>query len=198
MSKFNGKKTNNARVDAKVLLRESIFNEFQYAPSVLEIFCGSGEMYDAVWKNATKYNGVDVNKYFDERDTICGDAEKALKIINIKQYEVFDIDAYGSPYDILYKILNDIGDFRKFGFVITDGTQMDLRMGRVCSGIRKLSGIETKVLKRAHLIHDDIIMIIVKNICKKIGGSLQSFKIAKGLTGSGMRYYSFIVNRDAV
>lgn len=198
MSKFNGKKTNNARIDAKIVLRESILAELNHTSSVLEVFCGSGEMYSSVWSRAKKYKGIDKKKSFDERDAICGDAYKALKLINIKEYDIFDIDSYGSPYTILSEIIDNIGYQAKIGFVITDGTQMDLRMGRVCDGIRRLSGIESSVLKKAHLIHDKLILMIVNNICRKMGGVLQSFKIAKGVTGSGMRYYSFIVNRDSV
>lgn len=198
MSKFRGVKTNNAKTNAKKELRQSVFSEIKNQ-KVLEVFCGSGEMYHAVWKYAEMYTGIDKVKFFDERHTICGDAEKAIRLVNVNDYNIFDIDAYGSPYEILNYIIDKIDDSnRKIGFVITDGINMDLKLGRVCLGLRRFVDYDHHIAKRAHILHDEFIKIVLERIKERLKGNISSFKIAHGNKGSNMRYYSFIVNRDVV
>jgi tRNA G26 N,N-dimethylase Trm1 len=156
-------------------------------------------MYKNVWHNSEKYTGIDKVKYFDERHTICGDAEKAVRLIDVNDYNIFDIDAYGSPYEILDYIVDKIDTSnKKIAFVITDGIDMDLRLGRVCTGLRKFIGYDFHIAKRAHVLHDDFIKIVIDKIKDKLKGSVCLFLIAQGTKGSSMRYYSFVVNRDAV
>ena len=198
MSKFNGVKTNNAKTNAKTEIRLSVLSEIEN-PKVLEVFCGAGEMYKNVWHNSEKYTGIDKVKYFDERHTICGDAEKAVRLIDVNDYNIFDIDAYGSPYEILDYIVDKIDTSnKKIAFVITDGIDMDLRLGRVCAGLRKFIGYDFHIAKRAHVLHEDFIKIVIDKIKDKLKGSVCLFLIAQGTKGSSMRYYSFVVNRDAV
>lgn len=198
MSKFNGVKTNNAKTNAKQKLRESVFDNMTDV-SILEVYCGAGEMYKSVWHKAKKYTGIDKVKFFDERHTVCGDAEKAIRLVNINDYNVFDIDAYGSPYEILDYIVNKIdSNNKKIGFVITDGVNMDLKLGRVCKGLRAFIGYDYHIAKRANVLHDEFIKITIEKIADILKGKIENLLIAQGVTGSSMRYYSFIVNRDVV
>ena len=198
MSKFNGVKTNNAKTNAKTEIRLSVLSEIEN-PKVLEVFCGAGEMYKNVWHNSEKYTGIDKVKYFDERHTICGDAEKAVRLVDVNDYNVFDVDAYGSPYEILDFIVKKIDlNYKKIGFVVTDGVNMDLKLGRVCKGLRHFIGYDFHIAKRANVLHDDFIKIVIDKIAEHLKGKIECLLIAQGVTGSSMRYYSFIVNRDAV
>ena len=192
MSKFNGKKTNNAKTTAKAELRLSVLNSIKN-PRVLEVFCGGGEMYNTVWNKAEKYTGIDKVKQFDERNTICGDARKALRLVNLSEFNIFDIDAYGSPYDVLDDILN-LGELKKpVGFCITDGINMDLKLGRVCKGLRKFIRYEHNIAKRANTLHDKFIKIVCDDVAKRLNGEVGNFMVATGKTGATMKYYSFIV-----
>jgi len=198
MSKFKGVKTNNAKTDAKQKLRESVFLNMKNS-NVLEVYCGSGEMYNAVWYKAEKYTGIDKVKFFDKRHTICGDAEKAIRLVDINDYNIFDIDAYGSPYEILDYIVGKIDlKNKKIGFVVTDGVNIDLKLGRVCKGLRRFIGYDFHIAKRANVLHDDFIKIVIDKIAEKLKGKVENLLIAQGVTGAAMRYYSFVINRDAV
>jgi len=196
MSKFRGVKTNNAKTSIKDLIRRDMLLSVD-SPNVLEVFCGSGEMYEKVWHKANKYTGIDKVKQFDKRHTICGDAQKAITIVDLNEYNIFDIDAYGSPYEILDYITRQILNQNVIGFVLTDGTNMDLRLGRVCKGLRSMAGIKNQILKRASSIHNDIISLVVAETEKRLNGKASRFQLAVGRTGSAMRYYSFIITRDA-
>lgn len=195
MSKFNGVKTNNARGTAKAEIRESVFNLLDGERNTLEVFCGAGEMYRSVWHKSDRYTGIDKQKYFDERHTVCGDALKALRLVEISKYNIFDIDAYGSPYEALQYILKFVGDHKKVAFVLTDGTNIDLKMGRLSKGMRFFTGLDFHVAKRAHVFHDNFIIDVVNKVCSTLNGNAENLRIAKGNKGSAMRYYSFVVNR---
>ena len=193
MSKFQGAKTDNAQISAKEEIRKKILSEIEN-PCVLEVFCGAGEMYQKVWRKADCYTGIDKRKFFDGRHTICGDAEKAIRVVDINKYNIFDIDAYGSPYNIIsYIVQNRVFD-GETAFVVTDGSAMDLRLGRVSKGLRELSGIKNHVLKKASSIHDELILKVIENIENITGKKATNFMIAKGRTGAAMRYYAFVLS----
>lgn len=198
MSKFNGVKTDNAKITAKKKIREFILSKVEKT-SVLEVFCGAGDMYRDVWHQADSYTGIDKRKFFDKRNTLCGDAEKVLSVIDIDCFNVFDIDAYGSPYDCLDLILKRYaGNHKEVAFIITDGVAMDLRMGRICKGIRNIIGIDSHILKKANLIQEELIIKIIENIELKLNGRVFFKKFAKGKTGAAMKYYAIIVKINDV
>jgi hypothetical protein len=196
MSKFKGKKTNNAKITAKKDIRLEVLSFFDCA-SVLEVFCGSGEMYRYVWSSAQNYIGIDKNKYFDERKTICGDAEKIIRKVDLSEFNIFDIDAYGSPYEIADYITLNIPQSDKLAFIFTDGVEMDLRMGRICKGIRAMTGLDGHVLKKANLIHCDLIKKTIETIEQRLKMRVILTRIAKGVTGSKMHYWAIVLTRDA-
>lgn len=195
MSKFRGVKTDNAKTQAKRDIREFTLHNIRSA-HVLEVYCGGGEMYRDIWREADSYTGVDNKKYFDERHTICGDAEKVVSAIDLGSFNVFDIDAYGSPYEVLDIITNRIraSEHKKIGFVITDGIEMDLKLGRICKGLRLLTGINMHIVKRAHVIHDDLISSVIARVSERLQMKVDAVKIARGKTGASMRYYAFLLS----
>jgi hypothetical protein len=197
MSKFRGVKTNNAKTNAKQQIRESALCAIDGEKYTLEVYCGAGEMYQSVWHQSDIYMGIDKVKFFDERNTICGDARKAIRLVDISKFNIFDIDAYGSPYEILADILPLVGCHKKIAFVLTDGTNMDLKLGRISKGMRFFTGIDFHIAKRANVLHDDFIKDVIAKTCEMLNGKAEGVRIAKGVKGSAMRYYCFIVNRDA-
>lgn len=197
MSKFNGVKTNNAKTDVKQKMRQSALDSIDGERNTLEVFCGAGKMYTLVWHKSDTYTGIDKVKFFDSRHTICGDARKALRLVDISKFNIFDIDAYGSPYETLRDILPLVGDHSKIAFVLTDGTNMDLKLGRISKGMRFFTGIDFHIAKRAHVLHDEFINDVIDKTAQMLNGAVENKRIAKGVTGSAMRYYTFTINRDA-
>lgn len=196
MSHFKGVKTNNAKISAKEKLR--YFGNIKDL-SVLDIFCGSGEMYNKSWKNAKSYEGIDIKKYEeqDERVLHIGDAPSILKQIkDINKFDIFDIDAYGSPYECLYIISNKIKIKNEKYFIITDGIEIDLRMGNIEQFFGLLADLKPKKINNIHIMHDILIKKVIENLCKKLNCQYKDFQIAKGLTGSGMRYYKFTLFKN--
>lgn len=190
MSKFNGVKTDNAKVIQKIDFRNFALENVDDA-AVLEIYCGAGEMYRRVWKKAPYYMGIDRKKFFDERNVIIGDAMKALMTIDVSRFNIIDIDAYGSPYDVM-NYISEVFSGSQLALVVTDGSAMDLRHGRINKGLRDLTRVDPHILKRSHKVHDFLIKIALENFAKKTNMNLIKYRIATGVTGSAMRYYCAI------
>ena len=105
MSKFRGVKTDNGKTNLKIDIRKRLIGKID-DPRVIEFCCGSGVMFRNVWSDANDYLGIDKKKFFDDRKTICGDAKKSISMIDVCKYNIYDVDTYGSPYEILYEIVN--------------------------------------------------------------------------------------------
>ena len=201
MSKFGGVKTDNAKNTAKntakIAIRNDVLTLFGDDSRVLDVFCGKLQMYDEVWHKCSLYKGVDIRKVFVKGvDTHCCDNLKYIKFNDIREFNIFDIDSYGSPYIQLYEILNQLvdSDAGRVGFCITDGVNMDMKMGRVCAGVRLLSGIKENRIKKIHKNHDNLIKIIIMNCAKMLNKRVIYSKISKGVTGASMRYYAFVLD----
>jgi len=195
MSKFKGKKTKNAPTNAKEKIRTSVLDYIQ-EPSVLELFCGSGVMYSKVWYKCNSYIGVDIEPQNDHRMTVSCDAFEYAKSANIEGINVFDIDAFGSPYKCLLAIIKRLKKANienRIAFCITDGIEIDMRMSNIQYEMAELAGVSVKKVKNAHLIHDRLIKLIISNIANILDSVVVSAVMSKGNTGAGMRYYSFVI-----
>ena len=73
---------------------------------------------------------------------------------------------------------------------------MDLKMGRLCKGVRAMIEIDSKIFKKANNIHGKIIDDIVKKVAAMLDAKVIHKQFAKGKTGAAMRYYAFVVERD--
>jgi hypothetical protein len=77
---------------------------------VLDCYAGIGHMYDAVWKKADRYLGID--KRFSRKPGAefgqCwkGDNERLIeRAMQHVQWNIVDLDAYGSPWVMLRRVL---------------------------------------------------------------------------------------------
>lgn len=95
-------KTHNrpGALEAKAALRRHVLELVQPA-RVLDAYCGPiGEMHRAVWHGATSYVGIDQEwRREDARTRFVGDTCTILRAIDLNAFNVFDLDAFGSPWD---------------------------------------------------------------------------------------------------
>jgi hypothetical protein len=115
--------------------------------SVLDAFCGSGQMFDAVWKRAANYAGCDERAWdFTGPPRFVCDNVTLLRSIDLATFNVFDLDAYGSPWKAAAVIAARRGwrSGECGALVLTDGSSMRTRFGGKTSGMsiaRGASGI---------------------------------------------------------
>lgn len=114
-------KVDNSATDLKARLR---IRNLPEKPAVLDLFCGTGQMYQAVYKDrAILYHGVDREKVHDPKICTLADNLSFLTKSDINQFNVFDLDDYGCPWKQIYLI------FRKLHrpdatLFVTDGLVM--------------------------------------------------------------------------
>lgn len=135
-------KVDNSATELKAQLR---IRNLPEAPAVLDLFCGTGQMYRAAYKDrAILYHGVDKEKVHDPEICTLADNLAFLQREDIDRYNVFDLDDYGSPWKQLYIILRKINrpDVTIF---ITDGLVMH----------QKVDGKVTKFVSATERIRRD-------------------------------------------
>lgn len=132
--------------EAKLQLRRNVLAHVPTA-HVFDAFCGPvGEMYEGVWKAAASYVGVDVEwRLRDPRRRFVADNLLVMRSIDLQAFNVFDFDAFGSPWDQMATLLarrtwsaGEVG-----AVVLTDGGERDARCGELSASIARLAGVET-------------------------------------------------------
>lgn len=136
---------NNERaVEAKIKLRRNVLELVQPA-RVFDAFCGfDGEMYRSVWCEADEYVGVDMRWRIDDpRPRFVADNRRVMRAIDLGAYNVFDIDAYGSPWEQLTILAarRRWSTGERGAVVITDGSSIKLRTGGVLGAMARICGL---------------------------------------------------------
>lgn len=116
---------------AKVRLRELALGHVGTA-SVLDCFCGLGEMHTAVWRKADRYVGCDEQEWdFTGPPRFVCNNLMLLRALDLQQFNIFDLDAYGSPWEQAMIIASRRlwGPGENGAIVLTDGSSMRTRFG---------------------------------------------------------------------
>jgi len=131
---------------AKIELRRNVL-ELVRPSRVFDAFCGLGEMWRGVWRDAEEYLGCDERQWTQSeqhRRLVC-DNKLALRALDLSRFNVFDFDAYGSPWEQMTILAArrrwECGE--RGAVVFTDGTSMKLRFGGLPHSMASLVGVPT-------------------------------------------------------
>ena len=110
---------------------------------VLDAYAGAGVMYRAVWNRAARYTACDRKFFFDKRTAYVCNNELLFKVIDLSRFNLFDLDAYGSPWENCLTIAKRrvVSPGERIGIVLTDGSSLKLRFGSAPTAINELTGI---------------------------------------------------------
>jgi len=98
---LSSRQTDNSYLNEKIALRERYLPDKKNI-NVLELFSGHG----IIWNNI-KYRNPDINinvlriDIKDIKGCLRGNNLKFIPALNVKNYDIIDIDAYGVPFDQL-------------------------------------------------------------------------------------------------
>jgi hypothetical protein len=182
-------KTDNGRgaKRAKVELREHVLEAVQPA-RVFDAFCGLGEMWSSVWNKAASYVGCDSREWTadEKHKRFVADNRLVMRCVDLQAFNVFDFDAYGSPWDQLIILAKrrtwaegEIG-----AVVITDGSSMKTRFGSVSTSMAAMLGVSRDGLPRSMKTAAEIQKLLIGKWCKVAGVRAQRIWRAEG-KGSG-------------
>lgn len=130
-------KTDNSMVGIKIALRKKFLPDNS---SVLDCFCGNGSMYRGAYAGIVNYyHGLDSTKIHTDGICTLTDNERWIRENDISMFNVFDLDAYGCPWKLLFLICKKL-TAGKFVFFITDG--LVLRNKRSSNPSKFLSATE--------------------------------------------------------
>ncbi len=136
-----------ATKQAKLDLRLKVLSEVRPA-RVLDLFCGTGEMYRGAWHDASSYVGCD-NRPWDRSHPprFVADNRRLLRCLDLQCYNVFDLDAYGSPWDQLEILAArrrwEHGE--QGAIVFTDSSSLKTRWGCLPKSMARALGISPAV-----------------------------------------------------
>lgn len=134
-------------VEAKVSVRRHVLEEIGAEnAAVLDCFAGAGHMHRAIWSKASSYTGVDERFFFDQRTAFVADNRILLRSIDLTPFNVFDLDAYGSPWEqaLIIAKRRPTKPGSRIGIVLTEGSSLSLQFGFLPSELSQITGIPSK------------------------------------------------------
>jgi hypothetical protein len=108
---------------------------------VLDLFAGSGRLHRAVWKDAASYVGCDERFFWDARSCYVVDNRLLLRAIDLAPYTVFDMDAYGSPWEcaLIVARRRRVAKGERIGIVMTEGSSTKMKFGSLPKAMAELA-----------------------------------------------------------
>lgn len=129
-------------LSVKVALRQHVLDHVSPA-RVLDAFCGCAVMYGAVWRRAKGYVPCDSAPWApgDPVRFVC-DNRRLLRSLDLRDFNVFDFDAFGSPWEqvLILAARRKWGGGEKGAIVITDGSTIRSHFARSTPALDELVG----------------------------------------------------------
>jgi len=192
----SGTKTDNnpQAFKAKVAIRRNVLATIGAGAAVFDAFGGSGKMFSEVWKDAGNYTGCDLKPQGDSRLMFRADNRRVLRAIDLSQFGIIDLDAYGSPWEqaVIVADRRRVAPGELFGLILTEGSGFSYKMNFVPAAISILTGLNTKHVglgKKQNAVIDRAIAGLVRRMNCTIEKRWQ----AEGKTGMSMRYIGLVL-----
>jgi hypothetical protein len=137
--------TDNSYLAEKISLRiESLCKFGKEDINVLECFAGDGYIWEACKKNSTKkINVLRIDKKEDKKGIyLKGDNQKFISAINLSNFNIIDLDAYGSPFTMLEYI------FKSNYKGCIHCTYINSVIGRINNKMLNILGFSNQMIKK--------------------------------------------------
>lgn len=161
---------------------------------VFDAFAGAGSMHKAVWSKAASYVGCDEKFFFDRRSAYVGDNKIVMRSIKLEPFNVFDLDAYGSPWEqaIIVARRRPVRPLDRIGFVLTEGSTIALRFTRTPPALAEIA----KIPRNASGISrsaKDVVNLAIAGLCREMNCRLVKRWQAERSGGSRMTYIGLVL-----
>ena len=200
MGRFSASLAGVAKVDNhvrsapdKIEIRRNVLGEV--GATVFDAFAGAGHMYRAVWKDAPGYVGCD-KRWFpkDDRLAYVSDNLRVLRAIDLKPFGIFDLDAYGSPWEQAFVVAarRPVKPGERIGFCLTDGSSIKLKMGGAPIAMAQLAGLNPKAVGLAGS-HDEVIERALHGLAARMRCTLTRLWRARGTSAAKVIYLGVVM-----
>lgn len=145
---WNIQKRDNSReaLKAKTEIRRAVLDVIGAdAAHVFDAFAGTGVMFREVWHQAASCVGCDETEFdiTDQRVAYVGDNRRIMRCLDLGAFNLFDFDAYGSPWEQVYlmSVRRKIAPGERIGMILTEGQGMKMNMGGMSTALSKVGGV---------------------------------------------------------
>lgn len=194
--KQSGKKTDNHRQSAraKVDMRRHLLVAITQ-PRVFDAFAGAGKMHREVWHQADTYTGCDIKWYRDARHVFVAKNQRVLRAIDLAEFNVFDFDAYGSPWEqvTILAARRRLLPGERIGLALTDGSGLKLKMGQCPKALAALCGLARDKTPGVNRVHAMLIEAAITETCRLMGGRVVEQWHHERPGKSEMRYLAVVI-----
>lgn len=198
-ARFSPKTDNNPQAfAAKVQIRSNVLAAIE-KPNVFDAFAGTGEMYSAVWRKAEGYTGCDFKWQRDGRLMFAADNHRVLRAIELAPFNIFDLDAYGSPWEqaLIIADRRPVARGELIGMVLTEGNGFAYKSNVMPHAIRVLTGLKPGVVGLSKKM-DGVIDRATIGLARRMRCGIKSRWQAEGKTGASMRYIGLVLQGISV
>ena len=174
---------------AKVEIRERVLQFVGAGKArVFDAFAGVGELHEAVWRLAAHYEGCDSKLYLDKRTMFCADNRRVLRCIDLALFNIFDLDAFGSPWEQagIIAARRPVAKGERLGLVLTLGEGLKLKLGGMPPALGRLAGFTRGV--PGALRDGEIADRAIRGIARRMGCEIAHRWQAERKRGSNTRY----------
>ena len=193
----------NSALTAKVEIRRWLVEQLGGSPRVLDCFCAGGMLWERAYSKTERYLGLDLRQFDDARRTIVCDSRRFLRHADarLEYFDLFDLDAFGSPLEHLAIICSRIRPKRgsRVGFVLTDGTEFNSKMNGTNIGLLDYVGVARHKKSRVQMHYrNQIFGMAVAKALKTAGLREVEARVAEKdqvSAEAGMRYIAILAER---
>lgn len=177
----------------KVEIRRLVLGEVQ--AQVFDGFAGSGQMFQRVWKGAPGYVGCDT-RWFpdDDRLAFVADNRRVLRAIDLAPFGIFDLDAYGSPWEQVAIIAARrlVAPGERIAFCLTDGSNLKLKMGGAPKAMSLLAGLMPHAVGLASS-HEELVERAIAGLARRMHCRPVRLWRARGTSAAKVLYYGLVL-----
>ncbi len=148
-------------------------------------------MFDKCYKNVEKYKGYDIQA----KDIINRiDNKQAIFLENLDDYNFFDLDAYGSPWELFFNIIIKLKNLKRAVFIVTDGLFLNNRFGSATKLQKAILRIPNRMrIPCLHKHYEFFLARLFAKVKEMTGYELKDIKIIK--PNNRIKYLGFILEK---
>jgi hypothetical protein len=185
-------------VEAKAAIRRHVLETLGAASChVFDAFAADGEMFRRVWREAASYTACDLKWYNDARLAYVADNRRVLRSIELAPFTVFDLDAFGSPWEpaIIVADRRPLQPGERLGLILTEGSGLKLKFGSFPSALCEVAGVKPDAAGGASS-HEEVVSRAISGWAARIGADAVTHRweaVRSG--GSAMRYIGLVLEK---
>lgn len=185
---------NPQALKAKVAIRRNVLQAVGKPAKVFDAFAGEGQMFSEVWREADAYVGCDLKWVRDSRKMFAADNRRVLRAADLAEFNCFDLDAYGSPFEqaIIIADLRKVAAGEILGLVLTEGSGLALKANQVPAAVQELARVNpglTGVFRN----RDALLQRTIAGLAARFRCSIEKRWQADGKTGASVRYLGLVL-----